>query len=65
MSTKEKEMSRDEVLAYIRTKAQPSDLLQIFDAIIEPVSNYIGCATGIEDDRHNVLMQIQADEDEK
>ena len=57
----ENKMHREEVLDYIRT-AKPSDLLQILDALIDPVSDYLGCAVGIEDDRHNVLMQIQKDE---
>ena len=55
-------VSREDVLDYISTKAQPGDLLQILDALIDPVSSYLGCATGIENDRHAVLMQIQADE---
>ena len=56
-------MNREEVLDYIRT-AKPSDLLQILDALIDPVSDYLGCAVGIEDDRHNVLMQILKDDQE-
>ena len=53
---------RDQVLEYIRTQAKPDDLLQILDALIDPVSNYVGSAAWIEDARHNVLMQIMEDE---
>ena len=58
------EMHRDKVITYIQT-CSPSDLLQILDAMIEPVSNYVGHATGIEDTRHEVLLQIQEDEKER
>ena len=54
-------MNREEVLDYIRT-AKPSDLLQILDALIDPVSDYLGCAVGIEDDRSAMLKQILMDE---
>ena len=54
-------IDRQQVLDYIRT-AKPSDLLQILDALIDPVSDYLGCAVGIEDDRSAMLMQILKDE---
>jgi hypothetical protein len=51
------DLNRDQVIDFI-LKAKPNDLLHIIDALIDPVASYIGCATGIEDDRHAVLMQI-------
>ena len=54
-------LDRDDVIDFIQT-AKPEDLLHILDSLIEPVANYLGCATGIEDDRHKVLMQIVENE---
>jgi len=51
------DLNRDQVIDFILT-AKPDDLLHIMDALIGPVSSYIGCATGIEDDRHALLLQI-------
>lgn len=56
-----RKVTRDDVLEYIST-AKPSDLLQILDELVEPVANYLGCATGIEDDKVRVLRQIENDE---
>ena len=55
-------MSRDELIGKFINNGTPDDLLQILDALINPVSNYVGHATGIEDTRHDVLLQIQEDE---
>ena len=54
-------MKRDQVIEYIST-CNPSDLLQLLDAMIDPVAEYIGAATGIENDRHAVLLQLCEDE---
>ena len=57
-------LDRDDVIDFIQT-ASASDLLQILDSLIDPVSNLVGMATGIEDDRHNVFMLVQAEEAEE
>ena len=57
-------MTRDQVIEYIQ-HASPSDILQILDAMIEPVSSYLGCADGLENTKHDLLLQIMADEAQK
>jgi hypothetical protein len=54
--------SRDELIEKFITNGTPDDCLQILDALIEPVSNYLGLCPGIEGDRHKLLLQIQKDE---
>jgi hypothetical protein len=54
--------SRDELIEKFITNGTPDDCLQILDALIEPVASYVGHVTGIEDTRHEVLLQIQEDE---
>ena len=54
-------MNRDDVIEYIKTSS-PSDLMQILDAVVDAVSSVTGCATGCENDRHDLLLQIQSEE---
>ena len=51
----------DDVLEFLE-RASPCDILQILDGLIDPVSNYIGTAKGIEETRHEVLLQVLEDE---
>lgn len=52
---------KPEIIFYIKNQANPNDIAEILDALINPVSSYIGCATGIEDDLHQIKMQIAYD----
>jgi hypothetical protein len=50
-------MNREQVIEFI-LHASPNDLLHILDATIDPVASILGGASGIEDDRHALLLQI-------
>jgi hypothetical protein len=54
-------ITRDQVEEYLRT-AKPSDIPQVLDVLVDVVSDYMGCAIGLEDDRHAMLLQIQSEE---
>jgi hypothetical protein len=55
------EAKREQVIEYIKTCSH-EDRLHIVDALVEPVASYLGCADGLENTKHNLLMQILSDE---
>lgn len=50
-------MTIDDVCEFIST-AKPRQLARIMRALIDRVSSYLGCATGLEDDLHLLNRQI-------